>query len=114
VGGVRGHAAARYDAEMQISAVGLRAQGLNSNYSTSGYVFFPASAYPYAKVEVNLLNEETGESVLNVSTGAIAENAPPTESATTARIAIEQSSPPAPQADASKNWRHILPPTRIE
>jgi hypothetical protein len=114
VGGLKGHAAARYDAEMQISTLTLRAQDLNPNSFTSGYVFFPKGAYPYAKVELNLLNEETDESVLGASSGTTVEFAPSTETGTTSRSAIEQSRSQMPQADASTNWQHILPPTKIE
>jgi hypothetical protein len=113
LGSLKGRAAARYEAEMQISALALRTQDLNPNYSTGGYVFFPKGAYPYAKVEVNLLNEETDESVLSASSGTTVEYLPAT-TATTSRIAIDQSRSQVPRADASKNWQHILPPTRIE
>src|SRR5579862_5265026 len=45
MGGVQGSAAARHDAETQISALSLQTREAHPNYSINGYVFFPKGTY---------------------------------------------------------------------
>ena len=57
MGGVQGEAAARHDAETQISALSLQSREAHPNYSINGYVFFPKGTY--TSIQMTLLNKET-------------------------------------------------------
>ena len=100
LGGVQGQAAARHDAETQISALSLQSREAHPNYSINGYVFFPKGTY--TAIQMTLLNEETHQSDTRSSPwedGETTTSSGNTVPMRTSPLAVSPSvtQPPAPQ-----------------
>ena len=88
MGGVQGQAAARHNAETQISALSLQTREAHPNYSINGYVFFPKGTY--TSIQMTLLNKETHLSDTRTTPWEDG------ETATSSRNAIPMSTSPQP------------------
>jgi hypothetical protein len=113
-GGLQGRAAARNDAESQISSLSLQTRDANPNYSVNGYVFFPKGSY--TAVEMKLFDEETHESAIRSSPWARNGGTLAAGSTAPVGLAPDQSRPDnsSPTASLRGSQGQPLPPTRIE